>query len=113
MALAREEVAEDLGEPPRLIVRDEVASAGDSVDGEYPPPAGAGDRRCDRVPDGATFSPGVQEDDRIEPGPARCAERPVGASQLDLIHYFGIPKLGGDGKDFDDGTTTTTHGRPG
>ena len=62
------------------------------VDSEYPPPAGTGDRRCDRVPHRTTFSTGMQEDDRIEPGPTRRAERPIGAAQVDLIHYFGIPK---------------------
>jgi len=62
------------------------------VDGEYPPPAGTSDRRCDRIPHRTTFSTGVQEDDRIESGPTRRAERPISAAQLDLVHYFGIPK---------------------
>lgn len=62
------------------------------VDSEYSPPAGAGDRRRDRIPDRPTFSTSVQEDDRIEPGPTRRAECPIRAAQLDVIHYFGIPK---------------------
>lgn len=62
------------------------------VDGEHPPAGGGGNRRRDRAPDGTAFSTGVQEDDRIDPGPTRRAEHPSGAAQLDLIHYFGIPK---------------------
>jgi hypothetical protein len=34
MALAREVAAEELGEPLRLVVCDEVAGAGDDLDGE-------------------------------------------------------------------------------